>query len=123
MKVLVTLPNGRTTYCVECYQKAAIGREVLEKVLAITLKLKSPNQSISIFPETPAHNEREFNNIMRGNATVIFIYYSDDDDGRRRRVQLHLIIVCGILCENMARGNQQSEIENVWHGLTWAANS
>lgn len=31
MKVLVTLPNGHTTYCVECYPKA-IGRDCLEKV-------------------------------------------------------------------------------------------
>lgn len=32
MKVLVTLPNGRTTYCVECYPKS-IGGECLEKVI------------------------------------------------------------------------------------------
>lgn len=34
MKVLVTLPNGHTTYCVECYPKA-IGRDCLEKVLIL----------------------------------------------------------------------------------------
>lgn len=31
-KVLITLPNARTTYCVEVSSKSAIGRECLEKV-------------------------------------------------------------------------------------------